>query len=178
MPYEPYDTGWIKSIYGMICLTWFLYTQGCPPLVILRMCLNNMFTPVVDQVNIHLRKIAKAIVSFGTMIVKTESIIFQNFNYIDPIFNCLQRIERLMSSAKINTSPSIGIRPSGISRRHNSSNNKSSSGRHLAIFHARKRLATKSSIITYPYTNYMTHPQTRVRFRVRTLDRTWVWLFL
>ena len=127
MPYEPYDTGWIKSIYGMICLTWFLYTQGCPPLVILRMCLNNIFTPVVDQVNIHLRKIAKAIVSFGTMIVKTESIIFQNFNYIDPIFNCIQRIERLVSSAKINTSPSIGIRPSGISRRHNSSNNKSSS---------------------------------------------------
>ena len=171
MPYEPYDTGWIKSIYGGICLAWFLYTEGCPPLVIVKMCFNNMFTPMVDQVNMLLRMIAKTIVSFGTMVVKTESLIFQNFNYIDPIFNCLQRIERLVSSANINTSPSISIRPSGISKRHNSSNNKSSSGRHSAIFHARRRLATKNSIITRPWADYRNN-QTQVRSNVRTRNRT------
>ena len=168
MPYEPYDTGWIKPIFGGICLAWFLYTEGCPPLVILRMCLNNIFTPLVEQVNVLLRMIAKVIVSFGTMVVKTESLIFHNFNYIDPIFNCLQRIEQLVSSANINTSPSIGIRPSGISRRHNSSNNKSSSGRHSAIFHARRRLATKNSIITRA--DYRNN-QTQVRSNVRTRNR-------
>ena len=58
---------------------------------------------MVDQVNMLLRMIAKTIVSFGTMVVKTESLIFQNFNYIDPIFNCLQRIERLVSLVLILT---------------------------------------------------------------------------
>ena len=172
MPYEPYDTGWIKPIYGGMCLAWLLYSTGCLPHVISTMCYNNIFSPMVDYVSMLLRTIAKAIVSFGTMVVQTESLIFRHFNYIDPIFNCLQSIEQLVSRVNINTSPSMALRPSGISRRHNSSNNKSSSGRHAAVFHARRRLATKNSIITRPWMDYKLHIRTQVRSNVRTRNRT------
>ena len=170
MPYEPYDTGWIKPIYGLICLTWLIYNQGCLPTVVSAMCFNNIFIPMFGIAYKLLQAIANSILTVGTAIIQIESCVFRHFNYIDPIFNCIQRFERLMSSVRIHTNPSMAIRPSGICRRHNSSNNKSSSGRHSGMYHARKRLATKRSIITQPWADYWP-TQTQVRSNPRT--QTW-----
>jgi hypothetical protein len=47
MPYEPYDTGWTKYIYGIICLTWFLYSRGCLTHITSVLCYNDIFIPFI-----------------------------------------------------------------------------------------------------------------------------------
>ena len=98
MPFEPYNTGWIKSIYGGICLAWFLYTRGCLPHVISVMCYNNIiFIQMVELVNKLFQMIGSTIIAVGTVIVKAESLVFTHFNYIEPIYNGFQQIEWLIS---------------------------------------------------------------------------------
>ena len=78
-----------------------------------------------------------------------------------------------ISSVNLNTSPSNTMHPTAICNQHNSRNNKSSSKRHLGGFYARKRTASKRSIISglkFSMIDYMNQPQ--VRYNIRTQTRS------
>lgn len=105
MPYQPYDTGWIKSIYGGICLTWFLYSRGCLPHVTSVLCYNNIFIPFIEFLNKFYEFIGNIIIAFGSAVCYCESVLFNRFNYIDPIFNSLTMIQQLFSNINISCSP-------------------------------------------------------------------------
>jgi hypothetical protein len=82
MPYEPYDTGWIKSIYRGICLSWFLYSQGLLPHVASVLCYNNISIPLVEMISKLLELIGNIIVSFAKIFTQCEATLFNHFDYI------------------------------------------------------------------------------------------------
>jgi hypothetical protein len=143
MPYQPYDTGWCKSIYGGICLTWFLYSRGLLPRIISVLCYNNTVIPIIEMLNRFCEFIGNAIVSFGASIVQCEAIAFHHFNYINPIFTSITYIESILNIDRIN----IG-HPTIHRRRSNTRRRKTSTGKHLGSFYARKRLHRRKSVIS------------------------------
>jgi hypothetical protein len=134
MPYQPYNTGWTKSIYGGICLAWFLYIRGLLPHVISVLCYNHTFIPIMALINKWYELIGNAIVLTGKTIIKCEATIFERFNYIAPIYNIIKQVEYVFTYFDINIGPpSTQHIPSNI-RRH-----KTSTGKHLCSYYARKR---------------------------------------
>jgi hypothetical protein len=133
-PYEPYDTGWTKCIYGLICLTWFLFSSGTFLHLISVGWHNLIFVPFHTLLSRLCELIGNATVAFGNGIVCVESSIFKQFNHINPIYNGIRRIESIFNSINIDmvTNKSNHKRPSGRQQ-------KSSSGRHLCSFYACKR---------------------------------------
>ncbi|OEU23519.1 hypothetical protein FRACYDRAFT_233689 [Fragilariopsis cylindrus CCMP1102] len=109
--------------------------------------------------------IGDAIITAGETIIEIDSIIFNKINYINPIYNVFQRFEHTLSKLNIFTHPIIGMRPKPISRKHNSKNNKTSSGSHLHAFFARKRSRKRRSVISGPIPHL-------VNDNSRTKDRT------
>jgi hypothetical protein len=127
MPYQPYDTGWIRSIYAILCLTWYLVSSGTLFHITSATSYNNLFIPLIELFNKSCEPIGNIIVWFGNGIIKCESFMFQHFNYINPIYNGLKLIEFAFSNVNINVgNPSYRSNPS------NSSKNKASTGRHLS----------------------------------------------
>jgi hypothetical protein len=83
------------------------------------------------------------IVSFGSGIVNYESIVFKQFNYIDPIYNRLKLIESILSDIGLNIgTPTFHSNPSNVN------SNKVSSGKHLGSYFARKRCRRQQQIIS------------------------------
>jgi hypothetical protein len=76
MPYEPYNTGWIKPIYGAMCLTWFLLSNGLLPHVASVTCYNNIFIPFTKLINKFCEFLGNVIVSIGSKLIQFESFIF------------------------------------------------------------------------------------------------------
>jgi hypothetical protein len=143
MPYQPYDTGWIRSIYGGVCLAWFLQSMGLIPHVTSVMCYNNIFIPIIELLNKLCEFIGNTIITFGSVIVRCESFFFQRFNYIDPIFTTIQMIGSVFNDININIQPpALRYVPSNIRRR------KASTGKHLCRFYARKRLQRRRCVIS------------------------------
>jgi hypothetical protein len=145
MPYQPYDTGWIRSIYGGICLAWFLHSRSLIPHVTSVTCYNNIFIPIIELLNKFCEFIGNAIIAFGSIIVRCESFFFHQFNYIDPIFTTIQMIGSVFNDIDININikpPTLRYVPSNIRRR------KASTGKHLCQFYARKRLHRRRSVIS------------------------------
>jgi hypothetical protein len=103
MRYQPYDTGW--SIYGGICLTWFLYSRGLLPHITSVLCCYHMFIPIIELLNRFCELISNIIVSFGASIVHCESTLFNHFNYINPIFTSIEYIESIFNISHINIGP-------------------------------------------------------------------------
>jgi hypothetical protein len=143
MPYEPYDTGWIKSIYGVLCLTWYLTTSGTLTHLTSATCYNNILIPFIELFNKSCELMGNIIVTFGSGVIHGESIVFKYFNYVDPIYYGITYLERMFSTVKAN----IGT-PTFQSTRPNSRNNKSSTGRHLSAYYARKRLRRRQFVIS------------------------------
>jgi hypothetical protein len=143
MPYQPYDTGWITSVYGGICLTWFLYSRGCLPHVTSVLCYNNIFIPFIELLNKFCELIGNSIITIGSGIIRCESAIFKRFNYINPIFTTIDGIESLFSRIDIDIgTPTTQYAPSNVRRR------KSSTGKHLCSYYARKRLHRQQHVIS------------------------------
>jgi hypothetical protein len=159
MPYQPYDTGWIKSIYGVLCLAWYLTTSGTLLHLASATCYNNILIPLIDLFNKSCELLGNIIVTFGSGVIRAESVVFNYFNYVDPIYNGIAYFERMFSTVNAN----IGT-PTFRSPKHNSRNNKSSTGRHLSAYFARKRLRRQQSVISGSDkpkndTNVEEHPQ-------------------
>jgi hypothetical protein len=134
MPYQPYDTGWIRSFYAVLCLAWYLISSGTLSHITSVTSYNNLFVPLVEIFNKLCELIGNIIVWVGNGIIKCESFMFQHFNYINPIYNGLKFIELAFTNVDIN----IG-NPSYRSNPSNSSNNKAPTGKHLSSYFARKR---------------------------------------
>jgi hypothetical protein len=143
MPYEPYDTGWIKSIYGGICLAWYLYSRGLLPHVTSVLCYNNISIPLVGILNKLLELIGNIIVSFTKIFTQCEATLFNHFNYIDPIYNGIKRIESMFGKANIDIGP-----PTFQTNQSNTHSNKKSTGKHLGSFFARKRRRRRQHVIS------------------------------
>jgi hypothetical protein len=143
MPYQPYDTGWCKFIYGGICLTWFFHSRGLLPHIVSVLCYNNMFIPIIEILNRFCELIGNIIVSFGALIVRCESTIFNNVNYIYPIFTGIIYIESLFNISHINIGP-----PKVQHHRSNTRRRNTSTGKHLCSFYARKHLRRRRFVIS------------------------------
>jgi hypothetical protein len=95
MPYQPYDTGWIKSIYWVLCLAWYITTSGTLLHLTSGTCYNNMVIPFIRLFNKSYEILGSIIVAFGSGIIHCESTVFKHYNYIDPIYNVLKCIEHV-----------------------------------------------------------------------------------
>jgi hypothetical protein len=145
MPYEPYDTGWINSIYGSACLFWLLLTNGLLPQFTFMTCYNNIFIPFTKMINQLCEFIGNGIVSVGSGIIICESYIFDHVDYVTPIYNCIKYIECNIATILPqfeNDVPSYNYAPSNIRRR------KTSTGRHLCRYFAHKRLSRAQQVIS------------------------------
>ena len=153
MPYHPYDTGWIKTIYSSTCLGWFLLSTGLLPRFTCYSLYNNVWITYCKTLAFICDAIGNAIMTSGETIMEIESIVFNKLNYTTPFYNVFQKFEHMLSGLNIFTHPVIGMRPKHISRKHNSKNNKTSSGSHLHVFFARKRSRKRRSVILGPIPN-------------------------
>jgi hypothetical protein len=143
MPCQPYDTGWIKSIFGGIFLAWYLCTVGLLPHLISVLCYNHTCIPFIALINKWYELIGNIIVFTGKAIIKCEATIFEHFNYIDPIYNIIERVESIFTYLDINIGPpNIHHIPSNIQRR------KTSTGRHLSSYYAQKRRNRRRQVIS------------------------------
>jgi len=102
MPYEPYNTGWIKSIYAVLCLTWYLVSNGTLFHITSATSYNNIFIPLVEIFNRSCELIGNIIVWIGNGIIKCKSFVFHYFNYINLIYNGLKYTETGFSNLNIN----------------------------------------------------------------------------
>jgi hypothetical protein len=146
MPYQPYDTGWIKSIHGILCLTWFLLSHGTLAHLAAVTCYNNIFIPFIGLFNKSCELMGNVIVSCGIGIIRCESIIFKQFNYINPIYNGLKYIKSIVSNIDLD----IGT-PTFHCAQYNTRSNKTSTGKHLCSYFARKRRRRKRHVISVSY---------------------------
>jgi hypothetical protein len=109
------------------------------------MCYNNILIPFIELLNKFCEFIVNIIISFGSGIYQCESIIFNRFNYVDPIFNGIHTIGSLfniLNIDNIDSPPTNRYAPSNIRRR------KTSTGKHLFSYYARKRRSRQQSIIS------------------------------
>jgi hypothetical protein len=143
MPYQPYDTGWIKSIYSMICLGWFLFSTGLLPRFSLYSFHNNMYLPFSRRLLIILSEsIGNAIICIGKQIIQYESILFHKCDYMYPVYKTIKYVKGLFPTYDGGRPPSFKYLPSNVRLR------KTSSGRHLASYFARKRMQKQKQIIS------------------------------
>jgi hypothetical protein len=145
MPYQPYDTGWIRSIYGGLCLLWLLCWNGSMPHLRHEAYLiyyNNLFAPFTAVSNIIYMILGNVSISFAVKMIQFESTIFSHFNYIDPIFNGIKHIESLFNNINIDIGP-----PSFHYCQPNIRRRKTSSGKHLCSYYARKRRVRQQQVI-------------------------------
>jgi hypothetical protein len=152
MPYQPYDTGWIRSIFGGLCLLWLLCWDGFMPHLQHEAYLiyyNNIFTPFSIMFNKACTILGNFIILIGEGIIQAESKMFNHFNYIDPIFNGIKHIESMFSNIKINVGP-----PTFHYIQPNISRHKTSSGKHLCSYYARKRRLKRQLVIVPGSTYY------------------------
>jgi hypothetical protein len=109
MPYQAYDTGWIKFIYGGgICLVWFLHSKGLlPHAASVIICYNNIVILIIELLNRFCELTGNIIIAFGNRVIQCESFIFERFNYITCIFTCIQRMESIFNNININNNPPV-----------------------------------------------------------------------
>ncbi|OEU10829.1 hypothetical protein FRACYDRAFT_246701 [Fragilariopsis cylindrus CCMP1102] len=108
---------------------------------------NNIWITYCKIIAFMCDAIGNAMITFGETIMEIESIVFNKLNYTTPFYNVFHKFEHMLSGFNIFTHPVIGMRPKPISRKHNSKNNKTSSGSHLHVFFARKRRRKRHSIV-------------------------------
>jgi hypothetical protein len=143
MPYQPYDTGWIKTLYSTVCPGWFLLSTGLLPRFMLYSLYNNIYNPFATMVSAICDFIGRIGISTGIRTIQFESLIFNKFDYVQPIYNVIKYIESLVPNITSTTPSSLHYGSSNIPHR------KSSTGKHLASYYVRKRLLHKRQVISY-----------------------------
>jgi hypothetical protein len=128
---------------SMEASVWFLYSRGLLPHIISVLCYNNMFIPIIEILNRFCKLIGNIIVSFGASIARCESIVFNHFNYINPIFTGINCIESIFNISRINIGP-----PKVQHHRSNTQRRNTSTGKHLCSFYAHKRLQRRKFVIS------------------------------
>ena len=142
MPYQPFDTGWIKSVYSVICLGWFLTSTGLLPRFTMYSLYNNVYIPFSKMMSTLCDNVGNCDISTGIRIIRYESIIFGHVDYIGPIYSAIKYVESFIPSFKYSAPSSLHYRQPNISRR------KTSTGRHLAYFYARKRILRNKQVVS------------------------------
>jgi hypothetical protein len=101
MPYFPFDTGWIQFLYGCMFASYFIISRKlCTPKYIFTLWYNYFYGPLMSLIFKSIGVFATAV---GSSIICTQSIIYNNINYINPIYNTLQLIGSILPS--IQSSP-------------------------------------------------------------------------
>jgi len=90
MPYDPFDTGWNKTLYSILCLCWFLFSNGLLPRFTCYSMYNNICIPFSQMIVLICETIGNIVISVGKTIAYVESIVFLNLNYVDPIYNIIK----------------------------------------------------------------------------------------
>jgi hypothetical protein len=144
MPYQPFDTGWIKSAYSLTCLGWFLFSTGLLPRFTLYSFYNNIYIPFSKMIIFMCESMGNVCLTCSKQIISCEDTLFNKFNYIDPIYNIINYVVNSFPILDGGRPPSFNYYPSNIRLR------KTSSGRHLASYFARKRIRRKQQIISGP----------------------------
>jgi hypothetical protein len=93
MPYQTYDTGWIKTIYSTACLGYFLLSNGLLPRFTLYSLYNNVYNPFATMISAMCDFIGRIGISIGIHVIVlsppslTNSIIFNPFTILSYILN-------------------------------------------------------------------------------------------
>jgi hypothetical protein len=142
MPYQPYDTGWIRSIYSTACLGWFLLSTGLLPRFTIYSLYNHLWIPFATALIKLCEATGSSCVYAVTKIVKYESMLFHHIDYIAPIYDMIQYVQSMVPCLNTSRPPSFEYAPSNNRRR------KTSTGKHLASYFARKRRHRHGAIIS------------------------------
>jgi hypothetical protein len=148
MPYQRYDTGWIRSIYSTVCLGWFLLSNGLLPRYTIYSLYNNFWNPFTTALIALCESAGAVCIYASTKFTECESIIFKHIDYISPMYSMIQCIQSLIPTVNVGRPPSFNCAPSNLRRR------KTSTGRHLGSYFARKRRLRSKQVIT----DYLIHP--------------------
>jgi hypothetical protein len=149
MPYFPFDTGWVQFLYGCIFASYFIMSRKlCTPKYVFTLWYNCFYGPLMSFTFKSIGVLATAV---GSSIICTESIIYNNINYINPIYDTLQLIGSILPSIQSSPRPIYGGTKSANGRGRG---NHKSSGRHLCRYFARKQRASKQAIISPTYNDY------------------------
>jgi hypothetical protein len=133
IPYQPYDTGWIRCIYSTICLGWFLISTGLLPRFTIYSLYNRLWTPFATALIKLCETTGSSFIYACTKFIKYESMLFHHIDYIAPIYDIIQYIQSMVPCFNGSRPPSLNYAPSNNRLR------KSSTGKHLASYFARKR---------------------------------------
>jgi hypothetical protein len=140
LPYIPFDTGWTKSIYGFCISAWFIMSRRLlTPRYLFGLFYNFIYGPLMG---VLFKSIGLIMTTIGTSIICAESVVFNRFDYISPVYNTLKLIGSILPP--IQSSP----RPMYPKSKSKSNTNKFSSGRHLCKYLARKQQQSKKTIIS------------------------------
>jgi hypothetical protein len=150
LPFHPFDTGWIKSIYSVLCLSWFLFDIGLLPQFTLYSFYNNIYIPFSNMAIKVCEFIGNTSLSVSKRFIYFESIAFHRFDYISPIYNGIKYVEQCVPSFDGGRPPSYKYLPSNVCLR------KISSGKHLGSYYARKRIHQRHQIISGPSGTFFT----------------------
>jgi hypothetical protein len=142
MPYQPYDTGWIKSVYSAICLGWFLLSTGLLPRFTMYSIYSNMWNPFSTTLIKLCESTGAFCIYAGTKFVKYESILFQYVEYVAPIYDMIQYIQSMVPCLSNGRPPSFNFVPANNRQR------KTSTGKHLGSYFARKRRHRRRNVIS------------------------------
>jgi hypothetical protein len=134
MPYQPYDTGWIRSIYPTICLGWFLLSNGLLPRYTMYSLYNNFWNPSTTALIALSESTGAMCIYASTKFTECESIIFKHSDYISPMYSMIQCIQSLIPNVNVGRPPSFNYVPSNLRR--------------LGSYFARKRRLCSKQVIT------------------------------
>jgi hypothetical protein len=142
LPYIPFDTGWTQSIYGLCIASWFIVSRRLlTPKYLFSLFYNFIYGPLVG---VLFKSIDLIMTTIGTSIICAESVVFNKFDYISPVYITLKLIGSILPPIQSYPRP---MYPKSKSK-SKSNTNKSSSGRHLCKYFARKRQQSKKTIIS------------------------------
>jgi hypothetical protein len=117
----------------------------CTPKYVFTLWYNCFYGPLMSLI---FKSIGIFTTAVGSSIICTQSIIFNNINFINPIYNRLQLIGSILPSIQSSPRPIYGDTKSANGR---GCGNHKSSGRHLCRYFARKRRASKQAVISPTY---------------------------
>jgi hypothetical protein len=103
LPYIPFDTGWTHSIYGFCIAAWFIVSRRLlTPKYFFSLFYNFIYGPLMS---VLFKSIGLIMTTIGISIISAESVIFDRFDYISPIYNTLNLIGSILPS--IQSSPRL-----------------------------------------------------------------------
>jgi hypothetical protein len=113
----------------------------CTPKYVFTLWYNCFYGPLMSLI---FKSIGVFTTAVGSSIVCTESIIFNNINYINPVYNTLKLIGSILPSIQSSPHPIYGC----IKTSANGRGRHKSSGRHLGRYFASKGRASKQAVIS------------------------------